>query len=205
MHFFMAKTLLIKHNGNQFAAVPTKLERKKVYGWTELRATTSDGSICKQASLDSNGQTVIPKGGIKLGTLTDNGEWMDKSELIAVHPDGTAAEFFPSSFDSDIILDKKVSAEEFLNTVISAVYQLDIDNASELSSAIGSDIFSFKFSYRGDYDVSDAFLLSNGTTTYIFVGKPAQFEFIGLEEQGVIDEPDEEVEIDEDELDFSMM
>lgn len=201
----MARPLNFILNGVYFAVSPTKLERKKVYGWTELRATAADGSICRQANLDSNGQTIIPKGAIKLGTLKDDGSWMEKSELVAVHADGSIAESIPSSFDADIVLDTKVSTEEFLDNVITSVYQLDGDSASELITALGNDIYSFPFSYRGGYEASNGFLLSNANIPYIFVGSQAQFDFIGLDEQGVIDEPDEEVEIDEDELDFSMM
>ena len=47
-------------------------------------------------------------------------------------------------------------------------------------------------------------MLSNGAVPFIFVGTDAQFDFLGLEEQAVLDEPEDEVEIEEDELDFSM-
>ena len=70
---------------------------------------------------------------------------------------------------------------------------------------LGSDIYTFPFSYRGGAEASTAFLLTNGATPYIFVGQEAQFDFIGLEEQGVLDEPEDEISIEDDELDFSMM
>ena len=35
----MAKELLFKLNGTDYASAPVKLERKKIYGWTDIVAT----------------------------------------------------------------------------------------------------------------------------------------------------------------------
>ena len=200
----MAKNLNLLLSGHTFALAPTKIERKKLYGWTELRATDSDGYICRQVGLDSNGVTIIPKGATKIGMLCQDGNWMEKDELQPVYPDGSVAESIPSSFDTVITLDHKATVEELLDHVISSVYQLGGDEAGELAKALGNDIYSFLFSYRGGYEAADGFLLSNGAVPFIFVGTEAQFDFIGLEEQAVLDEPEDEVEIEDDELDFSM-
>jgi len=138
--------------------------------------------------------------------LKDDGSWMEKTELKAIHAtDGSDVVPIPSSFNTEIALDKKVTSEEMLNYVISSVYQLDGDNISELVNALGNDIYTFQFSYRGGSEASTGFLLSNGQIAYIFVGQEAQFDFIGLDDQGVLDESDEETEMEDDELDFSMM
>lgn len=200
----MAKALNLILGGSTFALAPTKVERKKLYGWTELRATDPDGNVCRQAGLDSNGVTIIPKGATKIGMLREDGNWMEKDELQALHADGSVAEAIPSSFEGEIKLEQKVDTEKLMDCIVTSVYQLEGEGAEELAKAIGSDIYTFPFSYRGGYDASDGFLLSNGTTPFIFVGTEAQFEMIGLDEQAVVDEPDEEVEMEEDELDFSM-
>ena len=200
----MAKALNLILGGSTFALAPTKVERKKLYGWTELRATDPDGNVCRQAGLDSNGVTIIPKGATKIGMLREDGNWMEKDELQALHADGSVAEAIPSSFEGEIKLEQKVDTEKLMDCIVTSVYQLEGEGAEELAKAIGSDIYTFPFSYRGGYDTSDGFLLSNGTTPFIFVGTEAKFEMIGLEEQAVVDEPDEEVEMEEDELDFSM-
>lgn len=200
----MAKALNLILGGSTFALAPTKVERKKLYGWTELRATDPDGNVCRQAGLDSNGVTIIPKGATKIGMLREDGNWMEKDELQALHADGSVAEAIPSSFEGEIKLEQKVDTEKLMDCIVTSVYQLEGEGAEELAKAIGSDIYTFPFSYRGGYDASDGFLLSNGTTPFIFVGTEAKFELIGLEEQAVVDEPDEEVEMEEDELDFSM-
>lgn len=200
----MAKPLTIVLNGHPFALAPTKIERRKLYGWTELRATDTDGVICRQAGLDSNGVTIIPKGATKIGMLRSDGNWMEKDELQAVYPDGRPAEPVPSSFDTEIILDRKVTVEELFDNVISSVYQLTGDEMAALAEALGSDIYRFPFSYRGGYESANGFLLGNGAMPFIFVGTEAIFDYIGLDGQGVLDEAADEVEIEEDDLDFSM-
>ena len=200
----MAKALNLILGGSTFALAPTKVERKKLYGWTELRVTDSDGIVCRQAGLDSNGVTIIPKGATKIGMLCEDDIWMEKDELQAQHTDGSVAEVIPSSFEADIVLDTQATVEELMNCIVTSVYQLEGDGAAEFAKNIGSSIYKFPFSYRGGYDAADGFLHSNGTTPFILVGTEAQFEMIGLEEQAVVDEPDDEVEMEEDELDFSM-
>lgn len=200
----MAKTLNLVLSGKVYALAPTKVERKKLYGWTEVRVTAPNDTICRQAGLDSNGVTIIPKGGTKMAQLREDGQWMDKDDLHAIHADGRLAEVVASSFEADIILNTRVSAETLLDRVITSVYQLDGEGMSELAAALGNDIYMFPFSYRGGYESADGFLLSNGTVPFIFVGTTVQFDFIGLEEQAILDEVENETETEEDDLDFSM-
>lgn len=200
----MCRTLNFTLGDQHFDLAPVKLERKKLYGWTEMRVTTPDGAVCRQAGLDKSGQIIIPKGATKIGLLDEEGSWLEKSDLIAIRADGSEATAVPSSFDAPISLMQKSSAEELLNLRVATVYQLTGDEASALSNLLGNDIYSFAFSYKGGYETQQAFLLTTGTTPYIIAGEAMQFDFIGLDEQGVICEMDE-VEIEEDELDFSMM
>lgn len=137
------KNLNLHLSDRLFSLAPTKLERKKIYGWTELRATDADSNICRQVGLDGNGVTIIPKGATKIGMLCEDGNWMEKDELQAVHPDGRVAESVPSSFDGEIALDHKVTVEDLLDNVISSVCQLGGDEAGELAQALGNDIYSF--------------------------------------------------------------
>ena len=201
----MAKPLNLVLGGNTFDLAPTKIERKKLYGWTELRAVDSDGNVCRQAVLDADGKTIVPKGATKIGMMTAGGNWMERSELEARHADGSPAELLPSSFDGVIELREKVPVEALLDCIVSSVYQLDGDTAADLAAAIGENIYTFNFNYRPGYEAAQAFLISNGSTAFIITGTAAQFEFIGLEQIAVLDEPDEEVEMEDDELDFSMM
>lgn len=200
----MAKELEFKLGDHLLSLSPTKLERKKLYGWTEVRATTPDGTLCNQAGIDISGKIIIPKGATKIGMVCEDGLWLENEALVAVHADGTPAEQVASSFDITIELADKATIEDLLDLRVSTVYQLSGEDCEELKTLLGNDIYTFPFSYRGGYETSMAFLLSNGTATYIICGEKVPFEYIGLDEQGVLTEC-EEVDIEEDEFDFGMM
>lgn len=199
----MARALKLKFSDKTYELAPTKIERKKLYGWTEMRAKDPDGKVCRMAGLDSNGVTIIPTGATKIGMLREDGNWMEKDELQATHADGSVAESIPSSFDGEIMMDNKVDETVLLDRIITSVYQLSGEGTEELAKKIGEDIYMFPFSYRGGYEASDGFLLSNGTTPFVFVGTEAIFDFIGIEEETEFEESEEEID-SADDLDFSM-
>ena len=45
----MAKELSFSLAGAEYAATPVKLERKKIYGWSDLVATDNSGEVCDTA------------------------------------------------------------------------------------------------------------------------------------------------------------
>ena len=47
----MAKELTFTLTGAMYASAPIKLERKKIYGWSNLVATDKEGVICNTAYL----------------------------------------------------------------------------------------------------------------------------------------------------------
>ena len=94
-------------------------------------------------------------------------------------------------FDYQIIENLRSNVDIVLN-----YYSTDkIDN---------KEIFTFEFNFRADYEGDPAFLVENEGEVFVLVGKKIEFEFIGLEESGVLDE-EETTEDEEDEFDFSMM
>ena len=197
----MAKELIFKLFDTWFAATPVKLERKKVYGWTETAAADKDGEACVSAYLSPDDSLVIPSGGLKQATVDSNGRWIDKSELIAFSEDGeNRLPVLPSSFDVPIELNTKATIEEFLDNDWESVYQLV---NSDLAAAVNDDIYKFEFSYRGGTNHNDAYLLNTPGGLFLFAGDKQEFPLVSLAEETAIDdneEPEEEI----DELDFSM-
>ena len=61
----MAKELIFKLSGVDYNAAPVKLERKKIYGWTNTIATDKNGDVCDSAYLSPDDSLVIPSGGLK--------------------------------------------------------------------------------------------------------------------------------------------
>jgi hypothetical protein len=196
----MAKELKFTIAGTEYGAAPVKLERKKIYGWSDLVATDKSGEVCDSVYLSIDDALLVPSGGYKQGTVDDSGRWVEKSELTACDKDGNPLQQLASSFDAVIELKEKVSAEEFLDNDWEAVYQLV---NPDLAAAIGNDIYIFDFCYRAGVNHNYGYLMNATGGLFLFAGDKQEFPLLSLVEQTVIDEV-EEVEEEIDELDFSM-
>lgn len=196
----MAKALTFQIAGCEYAAAPVKLERKKVYGWTNLVATDRYGDTCSFAYLSADDALVIPSGGLKQATVDENGRWVERSELMAYGEDGMPLPQIPSTFDVVVNLNETATEEEFLDNEWDSVYQLA---APALAEAVGDLIYKFDFSYRGGTCHSDAYLMNTPNGLFLFTGRRQEFPLLTLAEETTIDD-NEEVEEDIDDLDFGM-
>lgn len=197
----MAREIIFRLSGKDYGAAPVKLERKKIYGWTSLVATDRNSKECNAAYLSPDDSLIIPSGGLKQGTVDEEGRWLDKSELVAFGEDGKLLPEIPSSFDSPIELGPKATTEEYLDNDWESVYQLVNE---ELAEAIGDDIYKFEFSFRAGVNHNDAYLLNTPGGLFLFAGDKQEFPLLTLADETTIDdneEPEEEI----DELDFSML
>lgn len=196
----MAKELKFTIAGTEYGAAPVKLERKKIYGWSDLVATDKSGDVCDAVYLSIDDALLIPSGGYKQGTVDDSGRWVEKSELTACDEDGNPLPQLVSSFDVTIELKDKVSVEQFLDNDWESVYQL---MNPDLASVVGNDIYVFDFCYRAGVNHNDGYLMNTPGGLFLFAGDKQEFPLLSLAELTVIDEV-EEVEEEIDELDFSM-
>lgn len=197
----MARQLTFKIEGKAFDVTPVKVERRKIYGRSELRVTDAAGNVCRQCGINNDGTTIVEQGCVKTGILTNDGMWTDKAELIAVDKDGKLVDQVESSFESEITLQETATVEDLLNLKVLSVYQLGYAD-SALIATVGDDIYAFPFSYSGGYEHLNAYLLASGGALYIIAGTPCTFDYLSLNQTATID-LDDEPEID-DELDFSM-
>ena len=88
----MARALTFDLGGTAFQAEPVKLDRKKVYGWTETVATDGAGEPCRKAWLDPDGSLVVPASGTANATLAADGTWLDADALTYVDEAGNEVE-----------------------------------------------------------------------------------------------------------------
>ena len=197
----MASELQFKINGRLLGSVPVKLDRRKLYGSTEIVATDESGALCQAASLDADGALIVPAGGSKVGLIAEDGKWIERSDLIPVNKNGERLEVLPSSFESPIELVSEATVEGFLDHNWKSVYLLE--NA-ELAGEIGDKIYSFSFNYRSDVNPNEGFLVASDGKAFLFAGERQTFDYVGIAEQTVLDAEEEESSED-DELDFSMM
>lgn len=203
----MARKLSFVLGGSEYALEPVRLDRKKLYGWKDTVALGPEGGECSLANLDETGTRIIPKGGLGLGLVDADGQWVDRSSLVAVGPDGKEAEKYPSSFTAPIELKETATPEEYLDHAITAIYTLQgEENCPEFVKAVAEGpIYSFPFAYRDSYDPGTGFLMENKGELFVLVGEKREFEFVKLEEATAIEEPAEDDGDDEEDFDFSMM
>jgi len=200
----MARSLSFKLKNAEYSATPVKVERSKLYGWTALKALDDSGRECKIVSMDENGSIIIPKGGTGIGILSPEREWVERSSLKAVKPDGSDAEMIASSYSTPVELVNTVDADTFLDHKITAVYQLDA--AEDFIVAIGNDIYSFTYSFSNSYKGEPAFIMTAANALFMLLGQKTEFNFLSLAQaESIDDENNDDEEEDSDDLDFSMM
>ena len=200
----MARKAEFLLNGRTFMVELKKVDRKNIYGWSSIEVYDENGSKCDLAGL-AEGKHIMPSGSTSLATLNSSGEAINKSELIGIDLAGNKVSLVPSIYDGKVML-REATIDEYLATAVKSVYQLQIDEDKEvLLEALSSDkIYYFIFNYSADFEGDDAFLLSNENEIFVIVGKSADLEFIGLEENEQELMPEETQDEVEDELDFAM-
>jgi len=202
----MARAMTFSLGGHDYTVEPAKIDRRALYGWTEVRAFDDAGRECNLVSTDGSGTVIIPKDGIALG-LMSNGRWVERRELRTVTAEGQDATLVPSSYGRVNQLADKATDEEFLDCSITGFYHLPGADPA-LVAAVGDDIYRFDYCYLDSYEPSPAFVLAapagGVAQLFLFVGTPGNFEFVGLNEVGVADEDDTSPDEGDDDIDFGM-
>lgn len=199
----MARQLTFRIKRKEYTVIPVKIDRKKLYGWTEIIALDEQGRTCNLVSTDDTGTLIIPKGGTALGMLSSDGKWVERTQLKTVRQDGSEAEIIPSSFSVVIPLKQKVTDEEFLDYSITDFYQLD-NVPDDLLKAIGDDIYTFDYTYLDSYETTPAFLMVADATLFMLLGYKNRFDMLCLGECSIVDDDDDYIEVTDDDIDFSM-
>lgn len=200
----MARELTFKIKKKEYTATPLKVDRRKLYGWTQIIALDDNGDPCNLVTTDEAGQFIIEKGGTGLGILTPSGEWADRSQLKYVNEDGTKAELIKSSYNVVNPLKEKVSLEEFLDYSITDFYELtELD--SDFIKEIGEDIYSFTYSYLDNFEGTPAFIMNSFGSVFMLIGVLNKFELLCFGDCSDMDHnEDYNFELETDDLDFSM-
>ena len=196
------RKIIFKLNNKEYTAEIEKIERKKLYGYSELKAETDKGKECKLAFIDEFTNTIIPKNGLSIGSVDDNMKWIERDELKAVGEDNKPLEIQKSSFESGITLKESVSESDLLTYNIKSIYFINNDL---LKAAVKTKIYTFPFIFKeGYFKGYTAFLLNSETDLFMLIGIPAFLQYLKLENAADIEDVDDETETD-DEIDFEMM
>ncbi|MCI5058071.1 MAG: hypothetical protein MRY83_18300 [Flavobacteriales bacterium] len=205
----MAKAANFKINGLEFTGSIDKVDRKKIYGYSKVEVRDESGGICSLASVSPDGSHLLPSGCTGIININENGHYISRSDMLVVDKDNKLVDKVPSTFELDCVeLQEVKDISEYLSLNVKSIYQLNIEDETKKQELIAYlkevNLLYFMFNYRADYDGDDAYLLENEGYVFAVIGKKAQFEFLGFENQ-----VEEEVEMDEEEeeaeFDFSML
>ncbi len=198
----MAKALNFKFQDHTFSANIEKVDRKKLYGYSQVEVKNEKGELCSLANVTSDGASILPSGCTGIVTVNADGHFVGRSELKVVDSEGKLLEKIPSVFDTEGIELTEAAIEDYLDLNVKSIYQLSFLDETIKSSLGKSKVYSFKFNYRADYQQDDAYLINKEDDYFIVIGYKITFEYVGLAEQ--LDEAIVEEETTE-ELDFGMM
>lgn len=203
----MARELILSLDGRETAVKLVKLDREKLYGEVAIEAFDEKGNPASIKVLAADGKTLIDKGGTALATVTEDGESISRSALVAVDDDGNKIEPVPSSFGKPNIL-KDATADEYLEQMVKTIYWLEPLEGSDpdyLNAHLSSGrIYTFPFSYRGGLEYDNAYLLGRDKSAFMIVGKTASLQYVKLNQAAALDAV-EETEIAEEDLDFGLL
>ncbi len=200
----MAKEPKFIFKDKSFNAALVKVDRDKVYGWTEMKYTDSNNKQCSFVNILDDGRTMIGSGGLAYRTIDSTGLEIDKSTLLALNADGSVAEKKPSVFDIDNILSTDKTLQDYMSMDVKSVYQLSMAEGMQdlLTLLAEHKVLYFTFNYRAGYELDDAFLIHQGEVVFAVIGKISDYVYATLDVPVVLEEESEDTGED---VDFGMM
>lgn len=200
----MPRPLVLSLDGREFGVRMAKIDREKLYGKVEVEAYDEKGNPAQLLILAPDGKTLIDRGGTALATVNEDGDSISRADLVPVDEEGEKIETVPSSFGQVNVL-RRAKAEDYLSQLVKSVYLLEAEeNADQkyLQDHVSAGlIYNFDFSYRGGIEYDNAFILGNKTDAFMIVGRPAELEFVRLNQAVDLDVTDEQ-EVSSDEISF---
>ncbi|MFK7853671.1 MAG: hypothetical protein AB8B79_06135 [Granulosicoccus sp.] len=207
----MARSLTFDFEGTAFDAKLIKVDRNKLYGSVRVITNDADDRRCTVATLASDGNTLIPRGGTALGYVNTEGNWIDRGELQPVSLSGEPLTEVESSFDAPVPLQEEVDAQTLLDHSVRLTYQLGVEKGLPDSLQVALEkgkIYRFGFSYRGGVGYDSAFILSDAQSTiWMLITEANEVEYVSLEQAALCaGEPiADEIGNEDDSLDFGML
>jgi hypothetical protein len=198
---------MLSLEGREFGVRIVKIDREKLYGKVEIEAFDEKGNPAALMVLAADGKTLIDKGGTALAIIDEQGDSVSRADLMPVDEDGQKIETVPSSFNQTNDL-KRVHVEDYLSQLVKSVYLVEAEDKTDqryLQDHLSTgSIYRFDFSYRGGIEYDNAFVLKNGSDAFMIVGKPAELEFVKLNQAVELDSTEEE-EISAEDISFESL
>jgi len=204
----MAKPLIFQFGDRELPFQLSKVDRSKLYGYKELEVLDDHGDTCELATLASDGQTIVGRGGTGMGYLSASGNWCDKGQLKPIDLNGEEIQPVSSSYSAPVQLFETVTAEDYLSHNIRSIYVVtsEEDVADLLDELKRGTIFSFPYSFRGGLEADAGFLLmGDDENIFLAVGSPTRIEMIGLQPSVAVTDDTDDDDDGMDPMDFDMI
>ena len=203
----MAKNLVLSLDGREFEVVLTRIDREDLYGKVEIEAFDEKGKPAVLKVLAADGKTLIEKGGTALEVVTEKGDSIERSEIVAVDLEGQEITKVESSFGRANDL-RRALVDDYLGLVVKSVYALDPPEEADLEylheNLATKQIYSFEFRYRGGLEYDTAYVLGDDKEAFMVVGKDGELQYLKLNQAGVLASTEEQ-DISADDISFDLL
>ena len=208
----MQRAVEIRFEGQESSFKVTKIDRSKLYGLRRRIPVDAQGGKCSFASLTRDGRFILPKGGMALLYLDEQGEVVEPERLQAVAPDGSV---IPKHNGADEVMEigepirgGSMTLMDLLDYVVTQPYSLEpVFLTSNLEAALSQGAIYHVPGFNDNGNGSrQAFLLCSDAGYFMLLGEWTGFDFLGLSEADLSppDEDDDFCEESSADLDFTM-
>ncbi len=190
----MAKSIQFNLEGRSITGtLGTRISKRDLYGYAK-RTVEQEGQTLTRGYLSADGRLMANR---ELSSVRLDPEGTPVADPIT-EIEGEPAELHPSSFDQENSLEP-VPWQRLIGFNVSDVYPLE-----ELDLPEG--VYETWFSYRKSYQPKEALILvkQNGEA-FLLTGVTKRTTLVGLMVAYEFFDAEDELEADEDELDFSMI
>ncbi len=199
----MSRTIEINYKGHTSSFSLTPLDRKRLHGFKRRIALDENGDECAIAHLTRDGRFLLGAGSTADLYINDDGDAINRSELVAVDTDGKSLPTLSATSGRTQAVEGPVALDDFLGHVVTKVYGLDVDSLDPtLDQALRDGaIFRVPYRPRPTHTETPAFLLANEDGVFLMQAEASNFDFIGLRQEVSAEEWGDETN---DEFDFDL-
>lgn len=197
--------ILLRYKDGDSCFAMQVIDRKRLHGFKRRIALDENGNECTTAHLTRDGRFLLGSGCTADIYINDDGDAINRSELVTVDADGKPLPTLPATLGRTQAIEGPVALDDFLSHIVTKVYALEsetLDPALEQALRDGT-IFRVPFRPRATHIETPAFLLVNKNGAFLMQAEPCNFDFVGLE-QAASEEQAEWDNLEGDEFDFDL-
>ena len=190
----MSRKIDLSFQGSISRIALHRIDRARLYGSTRRIGLDGKGRECTSALLTRDGKYVLEPGSTAVMYVNEASDVVAREDLARMDEHGQPVISNKVEPDGPHELAGPVPMEALLECAVTAVYEVDI---SEIDSTLAASL-----SHGDIYQAPNkGFLLANEHGIFLLRTKPARCDFIGHDQQIVIDDDDHEY----DDLGFKSM